>query len=122
MAPLTRQARSSSSYARSFLRRCRVRYIAAPHRGPSATRNTGIKQAAAPIILFMDDDCEADRTLVATHAARDDRARHCHYRARGLAPGTHRNSVHGFGDARRPVQLWGYFQSGCCAILLLLYL
>ena len=46
-----------------------VRYIAAPHRGPSATRNTGIEQAAAPVILFMDDDCEADRALVATHAA-----------------------------------------------------
>ena len=46
-----------------------VRYIAAPHRGPSATRNTGIEQAAAPVILFMDDDCEADHALVATHAA-----------------------------------------------------
>lgn len=46
-----------------------VRYIAAPHRGPSATRNTGIEQAAAPVILFMDDDCEADQALVATHAA-----------------------------------------------------
>lgn len=46
-----------------------VRYIAAPHRGPSATRNTGIEQAAAPVILFMDDDCEADQAFVATHAA-----------------------------------------------------
>ena len=46
-----------------------VRYIAAPHRGPSATRNAGVEQAVAPVILFMDDDCEADHALVATHAA-----------------------------------------------------
>ena len=46
-----------------------VRYIAAPHRGPSATRNAGIEQAVAPVILFMDDDCEADQALVVTHAA-----------------------------------------------------
>ena len=45
-----------------------IRYIAASHMGPSAARNAGIKQAAAPVILFMDDDCEADQALVATHA------------------------------------------------------
>ena len=46
-----------------------VRYITASHRGPGAARNTGIEQAAAPVILFMDDDCEADQAFVATHAA-----------------------------------------------------
>lgn len=46
-----------------------VHYIAAPHRGPGAARNTGIAQAVAPVILFMDDDCEADQAFVATHAA-----------------------------------------------------
>lgn len=46
-----------------------VRYIAAPHRGPGGARNTGIEHAVAPVVLFMDDDCEADRAFVATHAA-----------------------------------------------------
>ena len=49
--------------------RIALRYVAASHQGPSAARNAGVKRATAPIILFMDDDCEAHQGLVATHVS-----------------------------------------------------
>ena len=45
-------------------------------RGPAAARNTGAREAAAPIVLFTDDDCEpapdwAERLLIRLEAGSD---------------------------------------------------
>ena len=48
-----------------------------PNQGPAAARNRGIAEAAAPIILFIDDDVVAEPTLIAEHVrlhAQDERA------------------------------------------------
>jgi glycosyltransferase involved in cell wall biosynthesis len=34
-----------------------VKFFSQPHRGPAAARNLGIKNAAYPVIVVMDDDC-----------------------------------------------------------------
>jgi GT2 family glycosyltransferase len=36
-------------------------------RGPAAARNLGVQEAAAPIILFIDDDVVPEATLIAEH-------------------------------------------------------
>lgn len=36
-------------------------------RGPAAARNLGVREAAAPIILFIDDDVVPEATLIAEH-------------------------------------------------------
>ena len=41
--------------------------------GASAARNVGLREARAPIVLFLGDDILAGRTLVAAHAALHDR-------------------------------------------------
>lgn len=38
-----------------------------PNQGPAAARNRGVKEAAAPIILFIDDDVVPEPTLIAEH-------------------------------------------------------
>jgi glycosyltransferase involved in cell wall biosynthesis len=43
------------------------RSIAAPRPGASAARNTGIRAAAAPVVLFIDDDILPRQALVAGH-------------------------------------------------------
>ncbi|MAG36031.1 MAG: hypothetical protein CL878_07295 [Dehalococcoidia bacterium] len=47
--------------------RALLRYVPVEHNGPAAARNAGVQQAESPAILFTDDDCEADPSLVATH-------------------------------------------------------
>jgi GT2 family glycosyltransferase len=46
-----------------------ARCIAAPRPGASAARNAGIRAAAAPVVLFLDDDILPRRALVAEHLA-----------------------------------------------------
>jgi glycosyltransferase involved in cell wall biosynthesis len=48
---------------------CRFRIIEQDNRGPSAARNTGVRAAAANLILFLDDDMLGDPGLVAAHLA-----------------------------------------------------
>ncbi len=38
-----------------------------PNQGPAAARNRGVREAAAPIILFIDDDVVPEPTLIAEH-------------------------------------------------------
>ncbi len=38
-----------------------------PNQGPAAARNRGVQEAAAPIILFIDDDVVPEPTLIAEH-------------------------------------------------------
>ena len=38
-----------------------------PNQGPAAARNRGVKEATAPIILFIDDDVVPEPTLIAEH-------------------------------------------------------
>ncbi len=38
-----------------------------PNQGPAAARNRGVREAAAPIILFLDDDVVPEATLIAEH-------------------------------------------------------
>src|SRR5688572_32983298 len=38
--------------------------------GPATARNHGIAKASGPLILFVDDDTEPDRHLLAAHLAR----------------------------------------------------
>jgi GT2 family glycosyltransferase len=48
-----------------------------PNQGPAAARNRGIAEAAAPLILFIDDDVVPEPTLIAEHLrlhAEDERA------------------------------------------------
>jgi glycosyltransferase involved in cell wall biosynthesis len=47
-----------------------VRLIATGGRGASAARNLGAGEAAAPLVLFLDDDMVADPQLVERHLAR----------------------------------------------------
>lgn len=52
------------------LDRCRqdytsLRVLHQPNRGPATARNLGIRQARGEIVLFMDDDCVADRSWIA---------------------------------------------------------
>lgn len=48
-----------------------VRYLAQPERrGPAAARNRGWRVALAPLIAFTDDDCQPERTWLATALAR----------------------------------------------------
>ena len=50
-----------------------LRYIQEPRQGNAYARNTGIDQAHAPIIAFLDDDVVADETWVTTIKATFDR-------------------------------------------------
>jgi GT2 family glycosyltransferase len=48
-----------------------------PNQGPAAARNRGVHEAAAPLILFIDDDVVPEPTLIAEHLrlhAQDERA------------------------------------------------
>jgi len=48
-----------------------------PNQGPAAARNRGVREAAAPLILFIDDDVVPEPTLIAEHLrlhAQDERA------------------------------------------------
>ncbi len=47
-----------------------VRLIATGGRGASEARNLGAREAAAPLVLFLDDDMVADPRLVERHLAR----------------------------------------------------
>jgi glycosyltransferase involved in cell wall biosynthesis len=47
-----------------------VRLIATGGRGASAARNLGAGEAAAPLVLFLDDDMVADPRLIERHLAR----------------------------------------------------
>lgn len=38
-----------------------------PNQGPAAARNRGVREAAAPLILFIDDDVAPEPTLIAEH-------------------------------------------------------
>jgi GT2 family glycosyltransferase len=38
-----------------------------PNQGPAAARNLGVQEAAAPLILFIDDDVVPEPTLIAEH-------------------------------------------------------
>jgi glucosyl-dolichyl phosphate glucuronosyltransferase len=42
----------------------RLRYVAEPQLGLSHARNRGIAEAAAPLVAFIDDDAEADRSWI----------------------------------------------------------
>ena len=42
-----------------------LRYIHEPRQGNAYARNTGVEQAAAPIVAYIDDDCIADENWVA---------------------------------------------------------
>ena len=39
----------------------RVHMIRQPRRGPASARNRGARDARAPILIFLDDDCAPDR-------------------------------------------------------------
>lgn len=57
---------------------CALRIIEqTPNQGPAAARNRGVKEAATPLILFIDDDVVPEPTLIAEHLrlhAEDERA------------------------------------------------
>lgn len=44
-----------------------LRYFARDHGGPAAARNLGVREARAPLLLFLDDDVVPDAGLVAEH-------------------------------------------------------
>jgi GT2 family glycosyltransferase len=45
----------------------RIRLVRQPNAGPAAARNHGAREAAASLLLFLDDDCRPLPDLVATH-------------------------------------------------------
>lgn len=44
-----------------------VKYVHEPRKGPSAARNTGIRQAEGEYLLFIDSDCVAEKNLIENH-------------------------------------------------------
>jgi GT2 family glycosyltransferase len=46
-----------------------LRLIEQAHQGPAQARNLGVANAAAPLVLFLDDDVVPSSTLVAVHLA-----------------------------------------------------
>jgi GT2 family glycosyltransferase len=50
----------------------RMTVVDGEHRGRSAARNRGAARAAAPVVLFLDDDMEADPDLLAAHVRAHD--------------------------------------------------
>lgn len=46
-----------------------VRLIRQPRQGPAAARNRGARVAAAPLLLFVDDDCTVDRHWIEAFVA-----------------------------------------------------
>lgn len=52
---------------RSFGARLNLRCLSTSHSGLAAAKNAGIAEAAAPILLFADDDDEADPHLLEEH-------------------------------------------------------
>ena len=55
--------------ALSAASRLRARVLRAPRPGASAARNSGWRSAAAPLVLFLDDDVLPEPALVAEHLA-----------------------------------------------------
>jgi GT2 family glycosyltransferase len=54
---------------RSAVSRFAFRYEVQPNGGPAVARNTGLALAAAPLVLFLDDDVIASPVLAAEHLA-----------------------------------------------------
>ncbi len=44
-----------------------LRVLEQPNSGPAAARNRGVGAACAPLIVFLDDDVEPDKGLIAAH-------------------------------------------------------
>jgi len=64
----------------AFESRAALRLLRRPHRGPAAARNAGAREAAAGLLVFLDDDCAPAPGLLAHHlqahrAAEDERRR-----------------------------------------------
>jgi GT2 family glycosyltransferase len=59
----------SAEMCRTFVAEYRLRVFEQEPdlRGPAAARNLGVREAAAPIILFIDDDVVPEATLIAEH-------------------------------------------------------
>ena len=51
------------------LKKCGVRVFVKPHTGVCSTRNLGIREARGTLIIFLDDDCVADRFLIEAYCA-----------------------------------------------------
>jgi peptidoglycan/xylan/chitin deacetylase (PgdA/CDA1 family)/GT2 family glycosyltransferase len=54
---------------RGWKPRCAFRALEAPHRGPGAARNLGIRNAVGELVLFLDDDLIAGPDLLRRHCA-----------------------------------------------------
>lgn len=54
-------------FLEGFRPMCQFRFLETPGRGPSTARNAGAFQASGEILLFLDDDMEADPKLVEAH-------------------------------------------------------
>lgn len=52
---------------------CRIRIVEQANAGQAAARNAGLRVAAAPIVLFLDDDLECPPNLLSEHLALHDR-------------------------------------------------
>ena len=46
-----------------------LRVLIQPNQGPAAARNCGVREARAPLIVFLDDDVVPHEALIATHLA-----------------------------------------------------
>jgi GT2 family glycosyltransferase len=55
-------------YMATLAQHDRVRYLWHPNVGTAGNRNIGIRNATGELILFIDDDVEATRDLIARHA------------------------------------------------------
>lgn len=68
----------TAEMCRAIVTRYRLRILEQnPNQGPAAARNRGVGEAAAPLILFIDDDVVPEPTLIAEHLRvheRDERA------------------------------------------------
>jgi GT2 family glycosyltransferase len=54
---------------RDWKPKCAFRALEAPHRGPSAARNVGIRAAVGELVLFLDDDLMGVPDLLRQHLA-----------------------------------------------------
>lgn len=103
----------TSASLRALKPDCRFRVIVQANQGPAAARNCGYREAAADLVLFLDDDMLCDQGLVAAHiAAHTDTAQSIAFGAlflsadspRSLAAECFRREIGAFHRARRQSQ------------------
>lgn len=66
-ADAARLAACLAALGPAYAPRASLRLLRRPHRGPAAARNAGAREAAAELLVFLDDDCAPAPRLLERH-------------------------------------------------------